>query len=458
MTASSTRGARPRVRAIALITTGAVVAALVCGGCSTPKATSVKPDPSVTIEATTPAGARAKQTLDMLNSDSPIRSAAVSMIAASGVVKIVEPIMENLWWDRPYTLSAVDYPDGRAVLHLVNGFGALQNISIHTDDAGLIDRFDADVSAPVINSWQDIDAQLDRSHARYAYQIAKVNDGKCERLAGTNTTQSLPIASIFKLYVLDAVADAVRAGTMSWDEQLTITSKVKAVEFAGLEEFPLGAKVSVREAAQQMISKSYNTATDLLIDRVGIAAVERALVTAGHHDPQSMTPLPTMYELFSIGWGEPDLRQQWKDAVATGSPQARARLLERVSAAPYQPDLQRSHTPASTYGVEWYGTAEDICRVHTAVQMGAVGAAAPIRDIMSATRGIDLDPQQWPYVGAKGGNLPGDLIFSWYAVDRGGQAWVISFQVNWPVFHGLSAWKWLLSIAKQAFVLAAKPA
>jgi beta-lactamase class A len=446
-----------RVRATALITAGALVTALVCGSCSTPKATSVKPDAGVTVDTTTPAGARAKQTLVMLNSDAPIGPNGISTLAAPAVVQIVQPIMENLWWDRPYTVSGVDYPAGRAVLHLVNSFGALQDITIHTDDAGLVDRFDADVAPPVISSWQDVDAQLVRSHARYAYQVAKVNDGRCERFAGTNTTQSLPIASIFKLYVLHAVADAIRAGTMSWDEQLAITSRVKAVEFAGLEEFPLGAKVSVREAAEKMISKSYNTATDLLIDRVGISAVERALIAAGHHDPKSMTPLPTMYELFSLGWGEPDLRQQWKDAVASGLPQARTQLLDRVSAAPYRPDPQRSHTPASIYGVEWYGTAEDICRVHTAVQAGAVGAAAPVRDIMSATRGIDLDPQQWPYVCAKGGNLPGDLIFSWYAVDRGGQAWVVSFQVNWPQFHGLSAWKWLVSIAKQAFAMAGKP-
>src|SRR6185312_5390690 len=137
-----TRRVRMRLGAAALVTAGAVVASLVCSSCSTPRATSVKPEPSVTIEAATPAGARAKQTLDMLNSDSPIGSAAVSVVAANGVVKIVEPIMENLWWDRPYTVSAVDYPDGKAVLHLVNGFGALQNITIHTDSAGLIDRFD----------------------------------------------------------------------------------------------------------------------------------------------------------------------------------------------------------------------------------------------------------------------------------------------------------------------------
>ena len=117
-----------------------------------------------------------------------------------------------------------------------------------------------------------------------------------------------------------------------------------------------------------------------------------------------MTPFPTMHELFSIGWGEPDLREQWKHAV----PQGRAQLLQQVNARPYEPDPTRTHSPASAYGAEWYGSAEDICRVHAALQNGATGAAAPVKDIMSAIPGIDLDPAEWPYIGAKAGNLPGE--------------------------------------------------
>ena len=58
-----------------------------------------------------------------------------------------------------------------------------------------------------------------------------------------------------------------------------------------------------------------------------------------------------------------------------------------------------------------------------------------------------------PYVGAKAGNLPGDLTFSWYAVDHTGQPWVVSFQLNWPPYHGSSAVGWLLSIVKQVFAM-----
>ena len=65
----------------------------------------------------------------------------------------------------------------------------------------------------------------------------------------------------------------------------------------------------MRTAAEKMIATSDNMATDLLIERMGTHAIEEALATAGHHDPASMTPFPTMYELFSVGWGQPDLRE-----------------------------------------------------------------------------------------------------------------------------------------------------
>lgn len=389
----------------------------------------------------------------MLNSDWPIGPVGVGTLAAPDKVSSVETTMEGLWWDRPFTLAGVDIGASVAILRLVSSYGARQDIRLHTDDDGRVDRFDVDTQAPRIDSWHDVDAVLSKTGARYSYQVAKVekfDGGRCDPVAGTNTAESLPLASIFKLYVLHALARAITTGTVSWDDQLTVTDKSRAVGSSGLE-LPAGAHVSVRKAAEKMIATSDNMATDLLIEKLGTHAIEEALVSAGHHDPASMTPFPTMYELFSVGWGQPDLRSQWKQ----GSADVRARLLAQANSTPYQPDPTRAHTPASTYGAEWYGTAEDICRVHAALQADAVGPAAPVRQILSAVSGIQLDRDVWPYIGAKAGGLPGDLTFSWYAVDKTGQPWVVSFQLNWPRDHGPKVTGWMLQVAKQVFELIA---
>ncbi|MDA2889728.1 serine hydrolase [Mycolicibacterium sp. BiH015] len=403
----------------------------------------------VPIQINTPQGLRAKQTMDMLNSDWPIGEANVRTMAVPDVVEHVGVTLDRIWWDRPFTVTDVEVGAGYVTLAVLNSYRVAQTIRVRTDEAGMIDRFTVDLVKPEIDEWSDIDEQLTSSGARYSYQVAKVDNGRCEKIAGSNTDESLPLASIFKLYVLLAVADAVKAGTLEWSDTLTITEEAKAVGSSGFDELEPGATVTVRDAAQQMISASDNMATDLLINRLGPGAIERALVAAGHHDPASMTPFPTMHELFSVGWGTPDLREQWK----TGSPAVRAQLLAQTNTRPYEPDPKRTHMPASEYGAEWYGSAADICRLHAALQQGAVGEAAPVKDILSFLPGIDLDRAEWPYIGAKAGNLPGDMTFSWYAVDKTGQPWVVSLQSNWPEFRSQTAAAWLMSIARQTFDL-----
>lgn len=419
-----------------------------CAPSPSPQANAANPGRQIDVR--TPPGVRAQQTLDMLNSDWPIGPVGVGTLAAPDMVKSVETTMDGLWWDRPFTLNGVDLGASVATLHLTSSYGARQDIRIHTDDGGRVDRFDLETQPPKINSWHDIDSVLSKTGARYSYQVAKVDDGHCDPVAGTNTGEPLPLASIFKLYVLHALAGAIKDGTVSWNDQLTVTDKSRAVGSSGLA-LPAGAHVSVQTAAEKMIATSDNMATDLLIGKLGTHAIEQALATAGHHDPASMTPFPTMYELFSVGWGKPDLRTQWQH----GSPQVRAQLLAQANSTPYEPDPTRAHTPASSYGAEWYGNAEDICRIHAALQADAVGKAAPVRQILSAVSGIQLDPNVWPYVGAKAGGLPGDLTFSWYAVDKTQQPYVVSFQLNWTRDHGPTVTGWMLQVAKQAFALIA---
>lgn len=425
--------------------------ALACGCADAGPAGPAGAAQSIHIDTNTPQGLRAKQIMDMLNSDWPIGPNGIRTLAAPQIMDDVGVTMDKIWWDRPFTLTGLEIGAGHATMHVLTSYQVPQTIELRTDDAGLVDRFDVTLAPPVIKSWKDIDTEIAKTGARYSYQVSKVDSGKCALVAGTNTDVSLPLASIFKLYVLLAVSESVKAGAVRWDDQLTVTKEGKAVGAAGLDKVPDGTTVSVREAAQQMISASDNMATDLLMARVGAAAVEHAVVIAGHHDPGSMTPFPTTHEMFSVGWGEPDLRERWKQV--SSSPQGRAQLFAETNSRPYEPDPQRTHTPASDIGAEWYASAADICRVHAALQASAVGAAAPVKQILSAIPGIDLDRAKWPYIGAKGGNLPGDLTFSWYAVDRTGQPYVVSFQLNWPKFRSQTAAGWLLSIVHQTFDL-----
>ena len=157
----------------------------------------------------TPQGVRAQQVMDMLNSDWPIGTASVTTLATAEMVDPIEAVMERLWWDRPYTLTGVDIGAGSARLHLISSFGAQQDIELRTDDQTKVSRLVVDTHEPAIGSWQDVDTALERTGARYSWMVSEVASGDCVKVAGANTGESLPLASIFKTYVLFAVEEAL---------------------------------------------------------------------------------------------------------------------------------------------------------------------------------------------------------------------------------------------------------
>ena len=56
--------------------------------------------------------------------------------------------MDNMWWDRPFTVTGIDFGAGQATLHLLTSYGVGQDIELRTNDAGLVDRFKVTLQKP----------------------------------------------------------------------------------------------------------------------------------------------------------------------------------------------------------------------------------------------------------------------------------------------------------------------
>ncbi len=80
---------------------------------------------------------------------------------------------------------------------------------------------------------------------------------------------SFPAASTIKLPILLALLQAIDQGLVQWDETavLTPTNKVSGSGF--LQYKPLGTQLRLWEVADLMITESDNTATHMIIDRLG---------------------------------------------------------------------------------------------------------------------------------------------------------------------------------------------
>ena len=106
----------------------------------------------VHIDTNTPQGLRAKQTMDMLNSDWPIGPVGVRTLAAPEMVDEVGTKLDSIWWDRPFSVTGLDIGAGQATLHVLTSYDVAQDIELRTNDAGLVDRFDVTLQPPVINN------------------------------------------------------------------------------------------------------------------------------------------------------------------------------------------------------------------------------------------------------------------------------------------------------------------
>ncbi|MEO1497141.1 MAG: serine hydrolase [Planctomycetota bacterium] len=95
--------------------------------------------------------------------------------------------------------------------------------------------------------------------------------------------QLMPAASLIKLPLMVAAYEAAATGRLSLDDRCVLTEDDKTPG-AGIlaTQFSAGADLALRDVIRLMIAWSDNTATNLVIDRVGIAACNELMDRLGH--------------------------------------------------------------------------------------------------------------------------------------------------------------------------------
>lgn len=88
-------------------------------------------------------------------------------------------------------------------------------------------------------------------------------------------------ASVIKLPVMVAVYEQLYLGKLTLDDRLVLTNDMR-VGGAGVIQFqPTGAQFSIRHLVNLMITQSDNTATKLLMERVGVSNINRLMKERG---------------------------------------------------------------------------------------------------------------------------------------------------------------------------------
>ena len=108
-----------------------------------------------------------------------------------------------------------------------------------------------------------------------------LHDLHTERRLGHRADVRVPTASVIKLHILLHIARAADEGQVAWDERLQLSDAVKVPGTGVLKELGAGLALSVRDLCALMTALSDNTATNMLIDRVGIEVVNARLEELG---------------------------------------------------------------------------------------------------------------------------------------------------------------------------------
>ena len=432
-------------------------------------ATGASPSP-VFVSRTVPDAAVGRQLTWFLGAvaDVPWSRRVIQAHFDSGFLAQVSPDQINsLLAEVPVRLGASltgvlwQYPARDPVtLRAVADIGGLQSaVSISVDSAGLISGLLLTPYQPPPASWAQVDQDLGALAPDASLLVARVSPGgSCTPVHQVAASAARPLGSMFKLFVLGALAHQITAGRVSWTRELTVTDALKSPGSGSLQDDPDGTRVSVQQTAAMMISISDNTAADMLIHLAGRSAVQAQDRQWSDHAALNVPFLTARESLLLKIINYPALANHYL-SLAPG--QRAAFLASSVDPLPFNQaqlqNLAQAWTePRDIDTIEYFASPDDICRAFAGLrQLAAQPALAPLGSILSASNGdIGLDPAQWPAVWFKGGSEPGVLTLGYLATNSKGQTFVVVGMLADPAAAPPpQATAGLLAIAQGAFAL-----
>ena len=283
-------------------------------------------------------------------------------------------------------------------------------------------------------TWEEIDAALAQAAPQISYLAAEVlEDGTLTTVRTSGAAAAVPLGSSFKIYVLGALVAAIEAGEIAWDDELIISEELKSLPSGELQDRPNGSVVTVQEAAEKMIQISDNTATDLLINRLGRDRVEAMLpiMGMGGESQQRTLPFITTRELFTLKWG---IDRAGLAAYAAAGVDQRRVLLSDLAEQPL-PSVADfvADVPLTIDTVEWFATPREMVIAHLWLDGYRTQAGfEPLAVILGDNPGVPLDQAIWPEVSFKGGSEPGVIFLGWLLHRADGRTFVVALSATNP--------------------------
>lgn len=100
----------------------------------------------------------------------------------------------------------------------------------------------------------------------------------------SSTSQKFRSASMIKVFILATAMEIVKDGNLSLNQPMTITAHNKVGGAGILVGYPTGTQLSMHEVLTYMITESDNTATNMMIDLLGMDTINDYIKANGYND------------------------------------------------------------------------------------------------------------------------------------------------------------------------------
>ncbi len=303
--------------------------------------------------------------------------------------------------------SIAAHPDGS---YTVTFTGGTVQAQIHLDGQGRIDGL---LFTSIQQTHVSRDAALAQM-ARLPGQVSLLVVSNGATLLSLHPDRALAVGSTFKLAVLTAIQNRIRAGQLHWTDTITLRNSDKSLPSGELQTRPAGSRYSLSDLAAGMISISDNTAANVLIRVAGRAAIDPLI-------PMRDRPILTTRELFILkGPANRDLVRRY---LAASTPSQRLAVLDLVDRRPL-PAL-RALGPLLARGpvvphIEWFFSARQLC--------GLMGQVSRLPQV-SLNPGI-ANRSDWAHVAFKGGSDAGVLNLTTEVTVHSGVTYCVSATWN----------------------------
>jgi uncharacterized protein len=140
-------------------------------------------------------------------------------------------------------LVSIQVSDLNTVAAIVSAGGALprDQVWLTVDSRGLISglRIRPVTTGLGVATWADVDAALRSVSPEVRLLVADVSSGSCQPLHSIDPAAAAPLGAAFKLYVLDALGNAVASGKVSWNQPLTVTAPLTSLPAGPYQNKPV---------------------------------------------------------------------------------------------------------------------------------------------------------------------------------------------------------------------------